>query len=147
MTALPPNGRNPCNCYNLHDWKEHVKCLHSSDLALSSLTKAFVWVPPQTGTFPSRLWTSDLIPYPDSSSPTFPCGWRESLFSVLSDHRFPITCISFLFLKPLLPWTVDVFLLLSNNWGEGKEIKTVPGEAELNSISQFQAERLSPLIF
>lgn len=54
---------------------------------------------------------------------------------------------SLLFPNPLLPWTADVFLLQSNSWAAGKEIKIVLGKAELNSTSQFQAKKLLTLMF
>lgn len=99
---------------------------------------------PQTGSFPS-LWTSDLIPYPGHCSPTFPRGWRGSLSPLWP--RISRCLHTPLLPKPLFPWTLDVFLLQPNKWGEGKEIKTVPGKAEFNSTSQFQAEKLLPWTF
>lgn len=68
-------------------------CLASCERQ-KGLFGVIVCPPSPTGSFPNCLWTSDLIPHADSSSPTFPCGWRESLFSVISEHRFPITCIT-----------------------------------------------------
>lgn len=118
---------------------------------LASLAKRFDRSPPRSNC-PSCLWSSDLIPYPDNSSPTFPHGWVKSLFSPLWP-KISHYLRDLLFPNPLLPWTADVFLSQDNSCGGGKiklvlgKIKLVLGKAEPNSTSQFQAKNLLSLMF